>query len=107
MAVNNQTPEEYWKSVLGFLPEATYHSFQDSFGSAPNRQNFYKNQFGRIQNQFLGNLGKMAREGKTPSGSFVDFMEGFDFDADYRAQPRSVRGGSSGLFAPPVRFMNF
>jgi hypothetical protein len=87
----------------GFLsqdPQAAYSSFSDRFGASPIQQQYFQGQFGDIRNQFLGELGRQARGGQLPQGTFTSFLEGFPFAERFAALPPSIRGAFTSRFAP-------
>jgi hypothetical protein len=93
--------------ILAEAPEATFFSFQDQFGQGQNQKNFFRGQFKNIFNQFLGTLGQEVRQGQFPTGKFTDFLGDFDFNQQFAQTAPSLRGGQTGRFAPPTRFLPF
>jgi len=102
------------QDILAEAPKATFFSFQDQFGGAPTQRRHFQGQFQDIYNQYLGTLGQQLRQDtqagrapSSPSASFLDFMGDFDFSQQFGQIPPSIRGGTTGRFAPPARFLNF
>jgi hypothetical protein len=95
------------ETILGEAPKTTFFSFQNQFGGAPTQRRHFQDQFQDIFNQFLGTLGQDIRQGQAPTRTFLDFMGDFDFSQQFGQIPPSIRGGTTGRFAPPARFLNF
>jgi len=98
---------------LGFLeeePKAAYFSYGDQFGGprgSQRQRGFFQNQFSDIYNKYLGSLGVQARQGAAPTGSFNDYLGGFDFNDWYRQSvPYESRNQGFSSFAPPTRWLN-
>jgi len=98
---------------LDFLekkPEAAYFSYADRFGGprgSQRQRGFSQGQFSDIYSQYLGNLGRQARAGTSPQGTFNDFLGGFDFENWYRQQvPYQVRSQGFSDLVPQTRFIN-
>ena len=99
-----------WLDFLEGEPKATYFSYGDKFGGprgSQRQRRFAQDQFSDIYSQYLGNLGRQARAGTAPTGTFTDFMGGFDFDQWYRQQvPYEQRNQGFSDLAPRTRFLN-
>jgi hypothetical protein len=95
------------KTILGEAPKTTFFSFQNQFGGAPTQRRHFQGQFQDIYNQYLGTLGQDIRQGQAPTRTFLDFMGNFNFSEQFGQIPPSIRGGTTGRFAPPARFLNF
>jgi hypothetical protein len=104
------------RTLLGEEPRATFFSFQNQFGGAPTQRRHFQGQFQDIYNQYLGSLGQQLRQdaqaGREAYGGevqplFLDFMGDFNFSEQFGQIPPSIRGGTTGRFAPPARFLNF
>ena len=101
------------QDILAEAPKATFFSFQDQFGGAPTQRRHFQGQFQDIYNQYLGTLGQQLRQDAQagrdprPSTSFLDFMGDFNFSQQFGQIPPSIRGGTTGRFAPSARFLNF
>jgi hypothetical protein len=101
------TPNPY----LDFLqdqPKAAYFSYADQFGGrdqSRGQQNYYQNQFSNIYDKYLGTLGSQARNRAQPTGTFNDFVGGFNFDDYYRQSvPYSTRQSSRSGMVPRMRW---
>lgn len=75
---------------LAFLeeePQAAYFSYGNQFGG-PNQsrqqRQHYQQGFADIYHQYLGQLGQQARANQMPTGTFNDFLGGYNFDQAYR-----------------------
>ena len=97
----------------GFLeeePGAAYFSYWDKFGGPRDSQRqrgYFGSRFSDIYNQYLGDLGRQARGAVEPTGSFNDFLGGFDFDAWYRQQsPYTERTEGFAGLVPRTQFVN-
>lgn len=90
---------------LETTPEAAFFAASPDFGSTPNRQSFFQNQFRNIHNQFLGALGKQIQGGEDPTLRFTDFLQEPEFfQQQFFATPPAFRGGlPQSVFAPPTR----
>jgi hypothetical protein len=95
------------QSLLRGEDPATYFSFQNQFGQAPTQRRFFQGQFQNIFNQFLGGLGQQIQQGESPTNTFSDFMENYNFGQQFGQLPPSVRGATTSRFAPSARFLNF
>lgn len=97
----------YGSTILESTPESAFYSaapFGDT-GFSPMAQQYWAGQYGNIQNQYLGELGRAARNQKD-GPSFVDFLEDYPFTQRYTAMSPALRpGGSFRRFAPSTRFM--
>lgn len=96
----------------GFLeerPQALYQSFLEPL-TAPGTQKtmpasmrrYYQNQFTNIQNEYIGELARQMREGKTPTRTFQNFLS-----EDVFGQPTAQQAAGSGMrrFTGAERFM--
>lgn len=101
-----------WLAFLEGEPKAAYFSFGDRFGRPGSRQQrFLQGQFPEVYNQYLGELGKQARAGIEPTGTFTNYLGGtpggFDFDAWYRQQvPYQQRNVSFNELVPQTSWRN-
>ena len=102
-------PENYdfFQHWLEDIPEAAYYSaepFQGGF--APTAQRYWQGQYGNIQNQYMGELGKQLRAGQAPTKTFTDFLGDYPWTERYTAMgPRLRPGGATTRYAPSVRRM--
>jgi len=89
---------------------AAYFSYGDRFGGPKGSQRqrgFSQNQFSDVYSKYLGELGRQARAGAMPSGSFNDYVGGFDFDTWYRQSvPYEQRNQGFSDLVPRTRFVN-
>jgi len=89
---------------------AAYFSYGDRFGGTRDSQRqrgFSQNQFSDVYSQYLGQLGRQARAGVMPSGTFNDYLGGFDFDQWYRQSvPYEQRNQGVSSLAPQTKFIN-
>ena len=89
---------------------AAYFSYGDQFGGprgSQRQRNFSQNQFSDVYSQYLGQLGRQARAGVMPSGSFNDYVGEFDFDQWYRQSvPYEKRNQDFSSLVPRTRFVN-
>ena len=105
------------EDILREAPQQTFFSFQNQFGRGPTQRSYFQGQFQEIFNQYLGMRGQQLRRdiqaGGAPSAAggtapnFLDFMGDFNFSEQFAAIPPSMRGGTTGRFAPSARFLNF
>lgn len=84
---------------------AAYFGRSGQFGRGQRQRDFYQNAFTQIYNNYLGNLGRQALGGSTPTGNFNDYLGGLDYDAYYRQQvPYAERNQGFSSFVPPVQW---
>ena len=75
-------------------------------GFSPAAQTYWAGQYGNIQNQYLGELGRAMRRGESDAPSFVDYLEDYPFTQRYTAMSPAMRpGGGFGRYAPRARHM--
>ena len=102
------TMQNPWAGFLEEEPKTAYFSFSNEFGGpqkSQRQQNFFRDQFSNIYNQYLGNLGRQVRAGQVPTEQFQDFMGGFDFADWYRQQTSfQQRNPNQSSFAPNTQW---
>lgn len=87
-------------------PEAAYYSYINPSGRTPRYRNYWERQFSNIYNRYLGTLGTRARAGKTPTGSFNQFLSDFDFPATYLNDVSyEQRNPEFNAFVPSLRWL--
>ena len=97
-----------FRNFLEEEPRTAYFSFQDQFGPSQTQQNFFRNQFQKFHNQFMGNLGSQIRSGEPPTLRFEDFLGGLDFGQEFARTDPFMRGGPrTSLFRPRTRSIFF
>jgi hypothetical protein len=96
-----------YEDLLGDVPELTYYSFQDQFGKGGNQKRHFQGQFQNILDQFQGTLGSQLQQGITPTGTFNDFLENYNFDETFGSIAPSSRGANTARFSPQARLINF
>ena len=74
-----ERPQELYQSFL------TDPAIKKTMPSSMRR--YYQNQFTNIQNEYIGELGRQLREGKTPTRTFQNFLS-----QDIFGQPTSGTG---------------
>ena len=62
-----------FESFLNDQPNAGYFSYQDQW-KTPNAKKYYMQQFGAIQDQYMGQLGKQIRTGQDATLFFFVFL---------------------------------
>jgi len=122
---NGTSPWADWLEEDPIGRRAAYFSFAPQFGTrsagttadpsrrvaAPMQRRYYENAFSRIQDEWLGQLGRQTRGvdmngagGGVPTKRFVDYLGELPFTEKYYAsQPPSVRGTRMSQFAPRSR----
>jgi hypothetical protein len=74
-------------------------------GFSPAAQSYWAGQYGNIQRQYLGEMGRTMRKGESQP-SFVDYLEDYPFTQRYTAMSPAMRpGGGFGRYAPRTRRM--
>jgi hypothetical protein len=81
-------------------PQELYQSFLTDPGTRmpASMRRYYQNQFTNIQNEYIGELARQMREGKTPTRTFQNFLS-----QDVFGQPTS--GTGMRRFTGAERFM--
>ena len=90
-------------------PRAAFYAQGDPFGGdrtgGPREKQVFQNQFQNIYNQYMGTLGQQVQRGEVPSLRFQDYLKDFSFSQHFRSLPPSMRGASTGAYAPQARFL--
>jgi hypothetical protein len=85
-------------------PQELYQSFLTDPGTKmpSSMRRYYQNQFTNIQNEYIGELTRQMREGKTPTRTFQNFLSEGAFK-----QPTAAQASGSGMsrFTGAQRFM--
>jgi len=99
-----QTPSAAYYSV----PSASEFYTRPSGTIDPSKKKFYQESFQDIYTDYLGKLGGMAREGKTPDLKFTDYLSQKDpFTERYARLSPYERGMNTGYYAPKTRFIYY
>ena len=92
----------FFSDWLEDLPEAAYYSaapFQQGagtmFGAAPAAQRYFEGQFGNVQRQYMGDIGRQLRQGESLT----------DYPWTQRYTGAGRPGAGTSQFAPPIRRM--
>ena len=100
--------QDFYDFMLAEQPQWAYFSsapFSGGPGPQTAQQQYHSGQFGNVYNQYLGDLGSAAREGRQGT-SFEAFLEKYPFTQSYYQNVSPTqRMGSSTRFAPSTRFM--
>ena len=94
-------------SFLDEEPRAGFFAQQERFGRSPNQRRFFQQNFQPVYDRFLGQLGQQVQQGMTPSLTFPDFLQDFNFNQFFREQPQFFQGLNTQRFAPSTRFIFF
>jgi hypothetical protein len=65
---------------------------------------YWRGRQGDVYNEYLGDIGRTALRGETPTGSFTSFLSNYDFRDRFSAQSPRERGNRIGSFAPRLRY---
>ena len=103
--------EDLLAEILAGDPELEFFSFQDDFGSSQNQQDFFAENFDKVFDTFLGELGSAFGGGSDDDDfdlstlpSFGDFLKEPDFfNQFFNKQTRANRGLLDAPFAAPTR----
>jgi len=85
-------------------PELAYYAALGKQNLTPNQRLFYRNQFGNVRNEYLGQLGAQLQSGQAPTLKFLDFLGQMPFTERYAQLPPGLRERGISGFAPPVRY---
>lgn len=107
-----------YMAVLEESPGAAYYSHQTDWGSSPNQQQYYQNQFQNVYNQYLGTLGSALRQGASGEEGalsipeigrmgFTDYLGNYDWTDRYTSLPSAMRGDFTSQFNPRTRSIYF
>ena len=97
-------PPNPFAAFLEGDPKVAFFAQQPRFGASPRQQRYFRGQFQDMYDRYLGELGRQAAGGKTPTRKFTDFLQDIDFDWEYGMLSPRQRGVQLGQFAPPVRW---
>ena len=103
------TTQNPWLEFLEQEPgtKAAYYSYGNQFagrGGKP-QQKFYQNSFIDLYNQYVGTLGTQVRGGLMPTGSWNDYLGGFNFNDWYKQQTTAEqRNPQAGGLVPQARW---
>lgn len=108
---------------LEYEPQAAYYSSpegwvgQGAFAQgSPNQRRYYQNQFQNIYNEFLGALGKQAREGDVPTMRWEGYIDTVNKGNDpnimsmarrYSGLSPEMAGRTTSRYAPGTRQIYF
>ena len=85
--------QNMWQEWLEDTPQASYYgSLGGQKSQTPAQRRHYEGNFSNMWNRYMGNLGGQALGGQQPTGSFTDYLGGFDWNKNYNALPRWQRG---------------
>jgi len=94
-----------FESFLEDVPEAAYYSAAPFTGDmSPAQRQYWAGQYGNIQNQYMGELGRQMRDQERPAMQFTDFLDAYPWTERYtRLSPRLRPGSGTTRFNPGVR----
>ena len=117
MAKNNNFTafDDYYQTMLEMDPQTAFMGQLGGTqfgGTAPMQQraqDYYRNQFSDVYNQYLGVKGKELANRTDPSKmtSFTDYLGQFPFTQRYSALTPQQRGMSNRRFSPTTRHIYF
>jgi hypothetical protein len=99
-----------FEGFLDYDPQMAYSSFAPSFGQdlsgsrSPAQQRYFEGQFSDIRNRYLGELGRQARSGQKPTGTFTNYLQDFPFAQTYGALSPQTRNAYTSQFAPKTQY---
>lgn len=100
-------PTDFGRFFLEQEPRAAFFNAIRPFGTSPNRQRFFENQFDPFKNRYFGALGGFFQGGGefSDAPTFMDFLGDEDFNQTFfRASPPQ-RGEFGGGVNPRTRWL--
>lgn len=94
---NNTNP---WGMWLEDYPGALYGASIPQ--GTPSFMDYWKGQYGRVQQDYMTSLGQMAMAGEPPSMRFSSFLQQYPFMQRYNLMSPRQRGINRGRFAPSL-----
>ena len=86
-------------------PKAGYFGYQDKW-KTPNMKKYFQGQFGAMQDQYMGMLGKQIMGGGAPTQSLSDWLSKIDWEQQYAGLTPNQKGmGGMGGLAPASRWL--
>jgi hypothetical protein len=79
-----------WLPWLEENPETLYKAFLPQ--GSNNFRDYYLSNYNKIYGDYMGNLGKQALGGNAPSMNFSDYLNGFNFNNNWRSLSPLARG---------------
>ena len=104
---NPQDNGLYSQDFLEETPDFAFQAFRPTRGvNFPGASlsffDFYKNRQSQVENEFIGQQGRLAASGQPPTGSLTDFFHDYPWLERYLALPAGQRGVR---FGPPARWL--
>ena len=91
-----QNPWSFW---LEEQPQAAYGVFRPKVG-APSFLNYWRNQKGKVWEDYMGQLGQMALQGQPPSLNWTDYLQSYPFMQKWLGMAPEKRGFFPQHFSP-------
>uniref|UniRef100_A0A6M3KK49 Uncharacterized protein n=1 Tax=viral metagenome TaxID=1070528 RepID=A0A6M3KK49_9ZZZZ len=91
MAGLNTVSTNPWAYWLEDFPQAAYRASIPQQG-APAFQDYWAGQYGRVSNDYQGELARMAQMGRPPTLGFGDYLNTYNFNKQYDLLTPSQRG---------------
>ena len=98
-----QFPNNFWMDFLEERPDIGFASHLQEKGYGRHKTDTLRGMFGKIQQNFFGQLGSQVRGGNAPTLRFNDFLKNLDFDKYYRGLSPNQKGMNRNSNAPGVR----
>lgn len=95
---------DIWWDILNQDPYQAYVAFSDQWGFGKQRS-YYERAFSRVHSDYLSELGKMMRQGQTPTEDFASWLDRYNFASEWASLP-PILAGRTGLsaFRPVLRW---
>ena len=92
-------------SFLEENPQSAYFSMMPRLRSP--LQDYFKNQFGPVQNEYMGALGQQSRSGMLPDLNFTDFLNKYNWQNQYSNQMAGMLSRMSPQFQPRTKWLMY
>lgn len=89
----------FYSSLLNEDPRLSYYGLQNLWGQTPGQRRFYQNAFDLLNQQYLGQLGRMIMQGQEPNLMPQDFFSQFNYPQFYQQQGGLRRPANLSPFA--------
>ena len=96
-------PTNPWLDWLEDYPQAAYGAYQPKTGSR-SFLDYWRGQQSNVYDQYMGQLGQMAKAGQAPSMNLTDYLGSYPWLQKWFEQSPQQRGERPSLFSPNVRW---
>ena len=92
----------YINSFFEQNPDYAYNAYNNRWGIG-SQADYYRNAFGEVLNSYKGTVGRALESLQEPTGTFADFLSGYDWSGNYRSKaPANRRFAGDRAFSAPV-----